>query len=146
FRTGEAIEIAFTLRNISADTIATPSVTANNPITDSAASVVCMTSQYSLAPEETLDGICLFTPEAGLESYLDPDRLQPVITLTAAGTMISTDASAMADAEATLSLVDLALDVALTVMPNSAERGDDVRVEVTLTNSGASPIGCETQC
>ena len=32
----------------------------------------------------------------------------------------------------------------LEVTPSTAERGEDVTITLTLTNEGASPIGCET--
>ena len=142
FQTGEPIQINFTLTNVSdlsiAQILVTPTI---NNITG--ATATC-TTPFSIPAQQSQPGNCIFTPEPGLDSYLTAGGLDVSLTLTATGEISGGDLAEDVSDEVAFSLVDLVLTADLEVTPSTAERGEDVTITLTLTNEGASPIGCGT--
>jgi len=83
------------------------------------------------------------TAQVPQPGYLEPDGLLRTVTVTAYSS------TGVATAQQDVTLVDLALDVVLDVLDadsgevvTEAEVGDEVMYRITLTNVGASPLGC----
>src|SRR5690606_10072507 len=138
FQTGEPIEIEFIVSNEGSEPIPLVFVTGNVAFPASGPAQVNCTAVGTLEPGAQKTESCYFVPE----TEIDPADLNPELTLTASGGLPGDDPITH-EAEATLSLVDLVLGATLEVAPPAAERGEDVTLTLTLTNLGASPLGCD---
>jgi LPXTG-site transpeptidase (sortase) family protein len=139
-QTGEQIEVTFTVTSAQAVSGLTYTVDAGIP------GVTCSftTSQpASLAAGVPTTEKCTYIPPIGHASYfafVPPIPIMTTVSVTVAGDSSGTPVSDSASADVTL--VDLLLDVDLTINPAAPLVGDTVTFTVTISNLGASRIGC----
>jgi LPXTG-site transpeptidase (sortase) family protein len=144
-QTGEEIAVMIRLRNTGAEMIENPAYTVGVGIAGVTCQPIAPLLPTTLAPSgqtgDSVTATCTFTAPVADPDYL-VNGLARTLNISATGT--ASGQTLEATTTATLTLVDLQLSAELVVNPSSAVGpGDTVTFTLTLTNQGASPIGCD---
>lgn len=142
-QTGEPANIAFTLRNTGDNDITAVSVTVDMGI----GSAVCTDYTGTPLPNSLTSGdevslVCEYVPPVDLPEYELADGLEPEVTVSVTGTVGGQEIPPVTDTM-TMPLVDLLLELTVAIDPVDAEVGDPVDLTFTVTNLGASELGCD---
>lgn len=141
-QTGEPVEVHVAITNFGLVDITDPDYTVIFDITDGE----CTPTEAlpgTLAAGETVETWCEYTPPKGADDYFIDPFLMRTVTATATGT-VDTDEIASDPVETTVEMIDLLLVVDLVLDPvTGGLPGDAIDVTLTISNMGASPIGCD---
>ena len=145
-RTGQPITVTYDVRNL--NNLDATDVTSQVSV-DVGGGVSCQDASLPItlgaagSGNETATLTCQITLPVGLAEYLTPGGLQHTLTITADGTVNGTPLD-QATLDQPIEFLDLDVDLTLEILPDaSAPPGDTVTFQLTLTNSGASPLGCD---
>ncbi|NDJ75897.1 MAG: DUF11 domain-containing protein [Chloroflexi bacterium] len=155
-QTGESATLTFELRNIGAEQITGLQATVGTTIPSLTQDFQCTpaldalpilepaghVNPITLEPDDFVNVTCTFVPPIGEPDYLTTNGLNRTLSVNATGQ--SGTETLIAEGTATVELVDLRLGVELTLSENPVQPDDAINVTLTITNEGASPIGCNT--
>lgn len=149
-RTGLPVQVTFQITNTGAEAVTnldyavavgiTPAV-GGPPTCDHTGTPLPVQLAPSGQTGDSVIVVCEFTPPIGRDNYPNAGDLMPTIDVTATG---NSGGDALEETVSdTVQLVDLSLQVTLEIVPDTVGLEDDVVFNITLTNEGASNLGCD---